>query len=172
MKFLKLIPLLLGAIVIFSYSPVRDNIYYTEYEPVVINRSELDKSVKLLTPQVMDEPGKIYMKDNYIYIVEKYKGIHVVDNTDRSKPERIAFIQILGCVDLAIKGNALLADNATDLISLDISNPSKVVLTERVRNIFPELTPPDMDAIPYTYQKENRPDNTVIIAWKRKYDYY
>lgn len=145
--------------------------YYEYYTPVLVHREVLEKSIKYTEPHEMKNPGKIYLKDQYFYIVEKYKGIHVVDNSDRLNPVRKGFIQIPGCMDLAIKGNTLYADNAVDLVAISIAQEGIVQETSRIKESFPELTPPYMDYIPTEYSKENRPEGTIIIAWEIKRSY-
>ena len=76
-------------------------------------------------PVEIDTTGKIYVKDNYIYINELYDGIHVINDTNPSSPQRIAFIPIPGDVDIAIKDTTLYADSYVDLVTIDISNPLK-----------------------------------------------
>jgi hypothetical protein len=106
-----------------------------------------------------------------IYLNEKYKGIHVIDNSNPASPEKIAFINIPGCIDIAIKNNNLLADNAIDLVSIDLSGGMQALkVSKRVRNVFPESTPPDLDYIPAVFNHSNRPENTIIVAWKSVYE--
>jgi hypothetical protein len=81
--------------------------------------------------------GKIYYKDATIYVVEVGEGIHVLDNQNPSSPTTLHFWRILGCVDVAIKGNVLYADNFTDLITVDISNPTDIKLLNRVPDLYP-----------------------------------
>jgi hypothetical protein len=132
-----------------------------------MKRSELEKSVFIRESQDIENPGKIYYKDNVIYLNEKYKGIHVIDNSNPASPNNIAFINIPGCIDIAIKNNSLLADNAIDLVSIDLSNGvTNLSVTARVRNVFPESTPPDLDYTPYSYDHSNRPDGTIIVRWE------
>ena len=66
------------------------------------------------------------------------KGIHVIDNSNPSSPKNIAFIDIPGNIDLAVKGNMLYADLYTDLVTLDISNPLNVVKKNIIDGVFPE----------------------------------
>lgn len=140
----------------------------SDYFPVLMERSELEKSVFYRTPQDIVNPGKIYYKDNTIYLVEKYKGVHVIDNTNPSNPQNNAFINIPGCIDIAIKNNSLMADNAIDLVSVDLSEGvENIKVTKRVMNIFPESTPPDLDYIPYMFNHSNRPENTIIVGWEK-----
>lgn len=141
---------------------------YTAYSPILMTREQLNSSVRFEAPQKMSNPGKIYLKGSALYIVEKFKGIHVVNNSDRANPQKIGFIQVPGCVDLAIKGSNLYVDNAVDLVTIDISRISELKVTERISNVFPELVPPDIEYVPSMYSKDNRPDGTVIIAWLLK----
>jgi hypothetical protein len=113
-------------------------------------------SVKIHT--VMVEPprnllntAKIYYKDSMIYIIEKNEGIHVVDNRQPKTPTPVRFIKIGGCEDIAIKDNTLYADNYTDLVALDISNPEKPVMVSRI----PGLYPADIDGKP-SLNQQNR----------------
>lgn len=136
------------------------------YRPVLMKRSELEKSVFFREKQTIGNPGKIYYKDKTIYLVEKYKGVHVIDNSDPRNPQQTGFINLPGCVDISIKKNSLYADNAVDLVAVDISNYPNISVTSRVKNVFPELPPPDIDYVPWEYEASQRPDNTIIVNWE------
>ena len=97
---------------------------------------ELRSGIKTMPAQELENPGKIYIKDNYLFINEIKKGIHVIDNTNPSAPKIISFIQILGNVDIAVKNNILFADSYTDFVALDISNPKDVKEVSRTNNVF------------------------------------
>jgi hypothetical protein len=162
----KLLPLLL-LIVLFSGSS-RDNFSNpSEYFAVLMERDDLEVSVKYREAQEIVDPGNIYYKDQTIYLNEKYKGIHVIDNGNPASPQNIGFINIPGCIDIAIKNNSLLADNATDLVAIDITEIGQLSVTKRIQNVFPESTPPDLNYIPYMFSVANRPLNTVIVGWKK-----
>jgi len=141
--------------------------YYsnTGYEPVLMKRAALEKSIAADSPRSLQNPMKIYFKDNYIFISEKYKGIHVIDNSDKTAPKNITFITVPGCIDMAVKNNTLYADNAVDLVAIDISNISNVKEVSRIKHVFPELTPPGNFSVPAKYQVGNRPENTIIVEW-------
>jgi hypothetical protein len=144
--------------------------YYSSYVPVLMDRTVMEGTVGYYAAQPIKETGKIYVKGSYIFISEKYQGIHVIDNHNPSAPVKIGFFRVPGCVDMAIKGNVLYADNAVDLVAItyDSSNWSNSKLSSRVRDILPELTPPESQYIPWEFTKESRPKNTVIIGWKLK----
>jgi len=54
---------------------------YKKFVPVYMSLAELRSAVKSEPAQALKKPGKIYMKDNYIFVNEIDKGIHVIDNS-------------------------------------------------------------------------------------------
>ncbi len=114
-------------------------------KPIYVSENEA-KTVAAQAPQSIKRLGKIYYKDAHIYVNESNLGVHVIDNTDPANPVNIKFLRIPGCRDIAIKGNILYADNAGDLVAVDISNLDNPVVTKRLEGIqkgvnqtFPEL---------------------------------
>src|SRR2546423_15636520 len=90
---------------------LKDSTYhtYTIYTPVYKNLSAVRKEMKSQAPQPLFNTGKIYVYGNYIFLNEVNKGIHIIDNTDRTNPINLSFINVPGNVDLAVKGNYLYA---------------------------------------------------------------
>lgn len=138
-------PLLVIAIALtslFSFSACKKDkcvqtITYKKYNPLYMSYDELRASIKSETARTLKNPGKIYMKGNYIFINETDKGIHIIDNSNAAAPQNIAFINIPGNIDIAAIGNVLYADSYIDLITLDISNPANVVVLKRNKNVLP-----------------------------------
>ncbi len=147
----------------FGFGP--DEQAETAYLPVLMERSQLEQSITTEAPRDIIDAAKIYIQGRYIYITERYKGLHIVDNTDPRNPRNLAFVKVPGCIDVAAKGSNLYVDNATDLVTLDASDLTQIVEVARTRNIFPDALPPDLNFIPAKYQEGNRPDNTIIIQW-------
>ena len=143
----------------------------TNYEPVLMKRSALtNELIKWQDPQPIHQPGKIYYKDSFIFINQKFDGVHVVRSLANGGLEKVGFLRIPGNLDVAIKGSILYADNASDLIAIDLRhllNQRAVRITKRVKNALPAYLPPDNGRIPEEYKPENRPANTVIIRWKK-----
>ncbi|HRI23003.1 MAG TPA: hypothetical protein PLA68_18720, partial [Panacibacter sp.] len=103
---------------------------YTMYSDLVYKaKTDVLASINGNAAQPIDHAGKIYIKDNYIYLNEVNRGIHIIDNSNNSHPVQVAFLSIPGNLDIAIKGNTLYADMYTDLLALDISNPRLAKLT-------------------------------------------
>lgn len=109
---------------------------YIYYEPVYTTFEEIRASVAFEEPEAMNDPGKIYLKGNFIYINEAGKGIHVIDNSDPSKPVKSGFINIPGTYDMAIRGDVLYADSYMDLLAIDISNVDDIKVISRIENLM------------------------------------
>ncbi len=118
----------------------RQTFTYTVYEPVYMTQEELKASVQSQAPVALTKAGKIYIRDNYLFINEPGKGIHVYNNANPASPQRVSFINIPGNVDLAVMGNVLYADNAVNLVALDISDPTNVRVLKQIENVFPSAT--------------------------------
>ncbi|RZL47035.1 MAG: hypothetical protein EOP00_13175 [Pedobacter sp.] len=145
-------------------------IAYTSYTPVLMTKLALASSVKLQTATPIGIAAKIYHKDNYIFISERFKGVHIIDNSNPSAPINKRFISIPGCVDMAIKNNVLYADNAVDLVSINLTlaQSGDLQVLKRIEDVFPELMPPDGLQIPDKFTKRNRPANTIIVNWVKQ----
>jgi hypothetical protein len=142
-------------------SCVKDNCTrrYTYWEPVYRTKDEVRANIKNNSPREIERPGKIYIRGNYIFLNEIDRGIHIIDNTNRSAPKNITFIDIPGNLDMAVKGNILYADLYTDLVAIDITTPQQIVVKKFTENIFPERF----------YGNGFSQNTTMIIAdWVRK----
>jgi len=151
-------------IVLSGFEPVT----YGDYLPVYMIRSEMETAVKIEAAQPLRATGKIYLYGQYILVNEKYKGIHVIDNSNPASPMNVAFLHIDGCIDMAMRNNVLYADNAVDLIAINTTNNfATVQVTERIKNIFPETESPDGYWPVYTVN-QYRPKNGILVAWRKK----
>lgn len=110
---------------------------YTFYKPVYKTKDEVRANIKSNPAKEVKNPGKLYVIGNYVLLNEIDKGIHVIDNSNPSSPNRVAFIDIPGNVDIAVKGTTLYADLYTDLVAIDISNPAQVSVKKIVEGVFP-----------------------------------
>jgi hypothetical protein len=109
---------------------------YSYFEPVYTTTAEIRASVGLTSPQTIREAGKIYIKDNWLFVNEVGKGIHFIDNTNPADPIIKGFLTIPGNYDLAIKGNILYADSYIDLLAIDITDKANIKITKRLEGIF------------------------------------
>ena len=138
---------------------------YTANVPQYMSYDEMRKPVKSTAGWAIQTAGKIYIKDNYLFVNEKYKGIHVFDNSNPASPINLAFLDIPGNVDLAVRGNFLYADNYVDLIVIDISNLNSPVEVARIKDIFPYTIPETTEAYPISNIDQQQ---GVIVGWQVK----
>ncbi|MFM9907848.1 MAG: LVIVD repeat-containing protein [Chitinophagaceae bacterium] len=111
---------------------------YTILTPVYETKQKVLSNIKANTPITVSTPGKIYLYGKYIFLNEINKGVHIIDNANPSKPVNVAFINIPGNLDIAVKGNILYADFYTDLLSIDISNPLSAKMSKLLPDVFPQ----------------------------------
>lgn len=123
----------------FSLSCTRDRVneFYTFYRPVYQTKAVVKANIKSDASQPVENPGKLVVKGNYVFLNDIDKGIHIIDISNPSQLKNIAFIHIPGCVDLAIKNDYLYADCYTDLVTIDISNPLDITVKQFLNGVFP-----------------------------------
>ena len=95
---------------------------YQQWNPVYLTNAQIAQQITAEAPRALERPGKLYFYGTYILINELYEGIHVIDNSDPLNPQNVAFINIPGNVDMAVKDKVLYADNFVHLIAIDISD--------------------------------------------------
>ncbi|MEO9209466.1 MAG: hypothetical protein ABI208_00115 [Ginsengibacter sp.] len=110
---------------------------YSYYVPAYKTTAEIKAGIKNGAVLEVINPGKLVLLGNYIFLNEIDNGIHVIDNRNPASPQNIAFINIPGNMDLALKGNTLYADLYTDLVTIDISNPLGVSVKKYNEGVFP-----------------------------------
>ncbi|MDR3095244.1 MAG: hypothetical protein LBU62_11490 [Bacteroidales bacterium] len=163
---MKKIILLSVVVVITITSWQSDNRYYYQsgdYRPLFMSRSELENSVKYI-PEKRDvkNAGKIYYRKPYLYMNERYKGVHVINLSNPANPVNEGFILAPGCIDMAVKGNILYLDNAVDLVSFNLDTKQ---VTKRIQNVFPEPAAPGNS---YSYFHGDRPEGYILVEWRKK----
>ncbi|SFT86400.1 Uncharacterized conserved protein [Algoriphagus locisalis] len=129
---------------ILAFSSCQDEITstytYHTMMPVYYEMSDIRARVISTEPaQPLDNPGKIYIYEDYLFINEPTKGIHILDNTDPANPINLSFIPIAGNVDMAVNGNILYADSYVDLLAFDISKIANIQLIKRVEDVFAHM---------------------------------
>lgn len=137
--------------------------------PEVLSMSEFRKSVSVKDPQIIEELGKIYAYENYVFVSDVAHGIHVIDNTNPESPQAIKFINIPRNEDISIKDNFLYADSASDLVVFDISDINNIIIKERLENVFVEHSlqrPAEADFI--DWGSVDYKSDMVVVGWTLK----
>lgn len=140
-----------------SYDPYA----HRSHTPVFMEREALFSSVFYReTPRELENPGKIYARGHYIFVNERYKGVHIINNSDPATPRSEGFIVAPGCIDMAVKGDILYLDNAIDLVAFDLTARKEV---GREKNVFPEPLSPQGWGV-----YGNRPEGMIVVGWRQR----
>ena len=137
--------LLLGIVIMITISFVsctddcENTQTYVYLEPVYTAASDVRASFASLEPRSLEDPGNIYRKDHYLLVNKRGKGIHIIDNNDKTNPTPLSFLNLPGSFDVAVKGNIMYVDSFVDLVVLDISDPTNVREIRRVENVLQNL---------------------------------
>ena len=115
---------------------------FTANKPIYLSYEDLRSALKFSEAKDLVNPGKIYFKDDFIFINEELEGVHIINNTNPENPQNVGFIEIPGNVDIAVKNNILYADSYVDLVAIDISDISSPVEVSRQEDVFPYTLPP------------------------------
>lgn len=124
------------------------------------------KIIKSVDAQPIEKGGKIYTKGNMLYQVEEGKGIHVIDISQPSNPQKLKFITVLGVHEMAIKDNYLYANNFNDLVVADIANLADVKEVGRKQSAF-SLTNMSVPPSPGFFECVDASKGSVI-GWEKK----
>lgn len=106
------------------------------YYPILMSTQDYWASIKSEAPKEIGTAGKIYIKDQYIFVSEPYRGIHVIDNSDPAAPKPLAFLNVMGNRDIAIKGDILYADSYSDLTVFNISDLHHISFVKRLPRVM------------------------------------
>jgi len=165
-KLMKIPVLLLGLAALFLFGCGSSSPQEVEgYVPIYQSDSSI-ASIHSSDPQPTVTAGKIYTMGNMLYQVEPGAGIHVIDISNPSAPEKISFIRIMGVSDIAIKSTMLYANNYNDLVIVDISNIQAVKLLKRQENAFQfnaTQLPPGTG-----YFECVDPSKGKVVGWKKQ----
>lgn len=92
----------------FSHFSCSDKVEetYVVNTPVYLSYTDLRTSFSVKSAEVIKQPGKIYFKDDFIFINEYQKGIHVINNSDPSNPQFISqFRHATACDPVVVEGD-------------------------------------------------------------------
>jgi hypothetical protein len=105
-------------------------------KPVYASKATVLSNIRSNNPRPLEAPGKIYILGRYLFVNEIDKGVHIIDNSNPSNPRAVAFVDIPGNIDIAVRGSYLYADMYKELVVVDISDPLNAKLVKEVPNVF------------------------------------
>jgi len=144
---------------------IKNTFTYTVNEPVYMSYPEFRQKKAVQPAQKMVNPGKICLYGDYLFINEIAKGIHIVDNSNTANPKLVAFVELLGNIDITVSNNILYADSYIDLVCFDVTDPAQPAEIGRAESVFPNVLPATGNEYPV---KELDWTKGVIIGWEVK----
>lgn len=109
---------------------------FVRLDPIYKTVEAIRNEFSIGVPRDLKNPGKIYVYGQYLLINEINEGIHIIDNSNPANPVPLSFVLISGNKDMAVKENVMYADNAIDLLAIDISDPRAPKFLKRVDGVF------------------------------------
>lgn len=158
---------------IFSCSGDDTTERYRVAIPEFENMQTFRDAVRATSPQATStEDGKIYVTHDYLFYIAQEYGVHIFDNTNAENPQNVAFIEIPGVHDIAIKGQYLYADNFVDLLVFDLADLGNIQLVhtlENVINFYPDEVafPEDVDY--YDWESYEYQEGDILTGYNIEY---
>lgn len=150
------------------------------YTPILMERADLETAVRLfVTPKPVANPGKLCLYKNWVFLVENYKGVHLIDNSDPVNPVRKGFLTVPGCMEVAVHNDVFYVNSAVDLVGIKIDLDA-MTATElsRLKGVLPALSNPK-GLIPKSVLTKCIDGTYEIVGWIPKstnkpanYDYF
>lgn len=114
---------------------------FVRWDPVFKTLEDLRTDISVGVARELENPGNIYYYNGFLLINEVLEGVHIIDNRNPENPQNLAFIDIPGSRDMAVKDEVLYIDSYLDLLSIDISDPRNPVLVHREEDVFQAYIP-------------------------------
>lgn len=153
-----------GSMLSGCYVTDEDSIQFQEYYKPVYITEQLAYRIQIQPARVLKDPGRIYVKDQLLIINEKFKGFHLIDNSNPEEPRPLLFLEVPGAGNMAIQGHYMYVDNITDLLTLDISNLQDIREVNRQSGVFPgSQNYPPMRNVGFECVD---PKRGIVIGWE------
>lgn len=137
------------------------------YVPIYANKSDIVQ-INFQASRLTANPGKIYAYGNYIFQNDMGTGIHVIDNSNKQNPVKTGFLNIPYNFEMAIRDSFLYANNRTDLVVIDLRNPTNPQVVSRVNGVFPMQGIPNYPTERDVYFECVDSTKGAVIGWKKQ----
>ncbi|MFD1553099.1 hypothetical protein DNU06_12275 [Putridiphycobacter roseus] len=155
-------------VLVFVFTACKDKQFqkYTANVPVYTDfetfRAGLG-TVKYESAKTIAQKGNIYFKDNYLFILDNFEGIHIIDNTNPKAPINKAYYAITGITGIVIKNQYLYVNAYTDLVVIDVSSIENPKESGRLENVFEYAWPTHDPQYPLANVD---PSKGIITGWE------
>lgn len=135
MKFITAILLLSPLLLLDGCITYEDNPECSKYKYITFEELE-QLEMKVEAPKEIQKSGKIVIYNQLLLINEVGKGIHIVDNQDKTNPVKKVFLNIPGNFNLTVKDGYIYADSYKNLLTIDIKDLDNIQVVKKITNIF------------------------------------
>ena len=134
---LLLLPLLFSAC---GKDSCEQSLTYTRLTPAFVSPADFRNApIVLESSEGLRDPGRMYYYGQTLLINERNRGIHLYDNRDPRHPVALGYLAIPGNTDFVVRNGIVYANQYTDLLALDLSDPANVLVLDRTENISSPL---------------------------------
>ena len=111
---------------------------YTLYKnyPIQLDAREILVNIQVKSPIQPGATFKIASNNNYFFVGEKMRGIHVYEKTDEFHAQPLCFIECQYIKAFDVVDNMLYCNNFVDLLAIDVENPLESKIKHREKNYF------------------------------------
>ena len=143
------------------------------YAPIYSNDVASLKAIKAEPARATINGGRMYTVVNLLFQVEQDSGIHIINYANAVSPQKLGFIRSFLCKELAVRNGFIYTNNLSDLVVIDINNPSDIREVGRTTDVFPDLATqyPQKTAtnqFERIYFECPDPAKGVVIGWKKQ----
>ena len=114
-----------------------ETVQYQSYEPVLVSEAEWRSSTFTYEPATeVCEPSGFYVYGDYLFIVDRNAGLHILDNRDNDNPQALSFLPIPGGQGIAVRNDILYISQYLDLLAFDLRDPKELQFLHRTEDVF------------------------------------
>jgi hypothetical protein len=132
---------------------------YVTYAPLYQDREVFLTRIQSVADEVeLLNPGKLMVSGSWKFVTDVNRGIHIYNDSDPANPQKVAFLNVPGVLDIALKNKTLYANAYSALIAIDITDPLNAKAVEMIPTAFPpvySIGGPIMDSL-----------GNVAVAWR------
>lgn len=146
----------------------KEDVIVEGMSPVYISSTDFTRVYRTDTLPFNDL-GNIVLAGKFLFINEKYEGIHVIDNSDPFKPRKVHFWKIPGNLEFIINGKTLYADNSVHLLVIDITDFNNIKVVNFIKDLY--INSPLKEPRPVGYKGMFScvdKKNGIHIGWEKK----
>ncbi|PCE65842.1 LVIVD repeat-containing protein [Sediminicola luteus] len=133
--------------------------------PLKMSLQDFRESGDIIPPRPILESGKIYVYGDLVFVNDKNAGVHIIDNSVRARPVKVAYLEIPANVDISVKNDFLYADSLMDLLVFDISDINSIRLVNRLENVLAHHQPIAEGAEWFDWEGFDY-NTEVVVGWE------